>query len=114
MQKYTNCKQYEATAMIQHSRQYGTVGRAAVSIGTILELYTRGWQWQYFSICWTDLQTGQLLEAVPNGVKGCTMSQESLCLWDRDSLGTQEGEHPLLEVGTRRPVTENRVRGLKA
>jgi hypothetical protein len=53
----------------------------------------------------------QLLERVP--VK-CTVSQELLWLWDRDSLGIQQRERPSWEAGTRGIMRDSRPRGLSA
>jgi hypothetical protein len=43
------------------------------------------------------------------GVSECTVSQESLWLWHRDSSGTQEGECLPLEAGTSALVKGSRL-----
>jgi hypothetical protein len=49
-----------------------------------------------------------------NMERECTVSQVLLWLWDGDSLGTQEGERPPLEAGTRGLIRDSRPRGLSA
>jgi hypothetical protein len=47
-------------------------------------------------------------------VSECTLSQESLWLWSGDSYGTQEGERPPLEAGTRGVMRHSKPRGFSA
>jgi hypothetical protein len=117
---YSNCTYSMARIWAQ---QYH-IREMKLSIGFASELYmedrvevvTEVHDIRWTEIRWLEDITSDKWRQFQNSdrVSECTVDQELLWLWYRDSLGTQEGKCPLLETSIRGPVRKSRLERLNA